>query len=246
MRHGRTMCLLQLLVIVALCQTLAGQTWATTYTYDALGRLTGADYGYGQSATYTYDAMGNMTFRATTRHAPDNDGIDDDVENTVQGRYGGTGDGNGDGTPDAFQPGVTSLAAYGGGGVITMANADPTLANTAVAALARDAAIPATIRTPFGVLTFTTRTTAGAVTVALYVPRSASIINRVLLKRRANGLWDTLPATVVTETNKIVVSFSVSDGGQYDLDGTINGSVRVQAAAAFGGGLCPAIFLLPR
>lgn len=246
MRHGRTTSLLQILVAAALCQALAGQTWATTYTYDALGRLTGADYGYGQSATYTYDAMGNMTFRAATRHAPDNDGIDDAVENTVQGRYGGTGDGNGDGTPDAFQPGVTSLAAYGGGGVITVANANPTLANTAVAALARDAAIPATIRTPFGVLAFTTRTTAGAVTVSLYVPRSASIINRVLLKRRSDGLWDTVPATVVTETNKTVVSFSVSDGCPHDLDGTVNGTVRVQAAAAIGSGLCPGILLLTR
>lgn len=244
MRHERTSSLLRLYVIVALCQALAGQAWAVNYTYDALGRLTGVDYGYGQSATYTYDAMGNMTFRTTTRHAPDNDGIDDDVENTVQGRYGGAGDGNGDGTPDAFQPGVTSLAAYGGGGMITVANADPTLANTAVASLARDAAIPAAFRTPFGVLSFTTRTTTNAVTLFIYLPRTANNVDRILLKQYSGGQWNAVPVQMATEANKIVASFSVADGGPNDLDGVVNGSVRVQAAAVIGGGLCPGILLL--
>jgi|Deesub1362A_J573_1020465.scaffolds.fasta_scaffold17696_3 YD repeat-containing protein len=34
-----------------------------TYTYDAAGRLVGADYGEGQVITYTYDANGNLLQR---------------------------------------------------------------------------------------------------------------------------------------------------------------------------------------
>ena len=32
------------------------------YTYDAAGRLTGAEYDIGSSITYAYDANGNLTF----------------------------------------------------------------------------------------------------------------------------------------------------------------------------------------
>ena len=34
---------------------------ATTYTYDALGRLTSVTYSNGKTITYTYDAAGNRT-----------------------------------------------------------------------------------------------------------------------------------------------------------------------------------------
>ena len=34
---------------------------ATTYTYDALGRLLSATYSNGKTITYTYDAAGNRT-----------------------------------------------------------------------------------------------------------------------------------------------------------------------------------------
>ncbi len=34
---------------------------ATTYTYDALGRLTSVTYDNGKTIAYTYDAAGNRT-----------------------------------------------------------------------------------------------------------------------------------------------------------------------------------------
>jgi len=37
-----------------------------TYTYDAAGRLTGADYGDDTAITYTYDAAGNLLQREVT------------------------------------------------------------------------------------------------------------------------------------------------------------------------------------
>ncbi|MEA1676250.1 RHS repeat domain-containing protein [Nitrospirillum sp. BR 11163] len=48
-----------LLVGVGVPASLGAST--TQYTYDALGRLTGVDYGNGAKATYTYDAAGNRT-----------------------------------------------------------------------------------------------------------------------------------------------------------------------------------------
>lgn len=42
-----------------------------TYTYDAAGRLTGANYSSGKSIAYTYDANGNLTQRVTTIPAPE-------------------------------------------------------------------------------------------------------------------------------------------------------------------------------
>ncbi|KRA61693.1 hypothetical protein ASD79_06145 [Caulobacter sp. Root655] len=38
----------------------------TQYTYDALGRVTKADYGNGKTVSYAYDSAGNRTSTSTT------------------------------------------------------------------------------------------------------------------------------------------------------------------------------------
>lgn len=43
----------------------AAQT-TVQYVYDALGRVTKADYGAGKTVTYTYDSAGNRTSVSTT------------------------------------------------------------------------------------------------------------------------------------------------------------------------------------
>ena len=50
----RAMCL-----FAALLSILARSSFAVTYSYDSLNRLTKADYGAGVEISYTYDAAGN-------------------------------------------------------------------------------------------------------------------------------------------------------------------------------------------
>ena len=49
-----------MLAIACWCQA------ATTFTYDALGRLTQAVYSSGATITYAYDALGNRTSQTIT------------------------------------------------------------------------------------------------------------------------------------------------------------------------------------
>ena len=42
-------------------EEVSGTATTITYTYDALQRLTGADYSDGKDFTYAYDAAGNRT-----------------------------------------------------------------------------------------------------------------------------------------------------------------------------------------
>lgn len=44
------------------CQAVAG---SVSYTYDSLGRLTGANYDNGSSISYSYDSAGNRTIVVT-------------------------------------------------------------------------------------------------------------------------------------------------------------------------------------
>jgi hypothetical protein len=60
-------------VLVAACfgiglglATVTAAQSTTQYTYDALGRVTKADYGAGKTVSYSYDSAGNRTSVATT------------------------------------------------------------------------------------------------------------------------------------------------------------------------------------
>jgi len=48
----------------------SAQPRTITYTYDAAGRLVGADYGEGKGITYGYDAAGNLVQREVTGATP--------------------------------------------------------------------------------------------------------------------------------------------------------------------------------
>ena len=68
-----------LLVLLLALPASFANALTTTYTYDAAGRLVGAEYDIGASITYHYDANGNL------------------VQRTVNTPNGGPGDINADG-----------------------------------------------------------------------------------------------------------------------------------------------------
>ena len=83
----------------------AGET--VTYTYDAAGRLLGADYGNGRSLSYLYDPAGNLLRKSAVVFTDsDNDGLPDAWETAHFGDL--SRDGNGDFDHD----GMTDRAEY--------------------------------------------------------------------------------------------------------------------------------------
>jgi len=84
-----------LLLALALCS----QAFATpvSYTYDALNRLTTANYNNGQQViTYTYDAAGNILSKAIVVDT-DMDGIPDNLDNCIEVPNADQRDTDGDG-----------------------------------------------------------------------------------------------------------------------------------------------------
>ena len=53
------------LSLLLICMAGAASAANITYTYDAAGRLTTADYGGGKSIAYTYDNNGNLLQQVT-------------------------------------------------------------------------------------------------------------------------------------------------------------------------------------
>jgi YD repeat-containing protein len=79
-----------------------------TYTHDAAGRLTTANYGSGRTIGYTYDPAGNLTqlTAATTGSTDsDGDGMDDAWELAYFGNLSrnGSGDFDNDGFRDSYE-----------------------------------------------------------------------------------------------------------------------------------------------
>jgi YD repeat-containing protein len=66
MMMKRTFCAWQIVLsLLMICMAGAAFAASITYTYDAAGRLTKADYGRGKTIAYMYDNAGNLS-RATS------------------------------------------------------------------------------------------------------------------------------------------------------------------------------------
>ncbi len=169
----------------------------------------------------------------------DGDGAIDTVEDTVPDLSGsGTGDGNGDGTPDSEQGDVASLPAANDARFLTLVS----LQGSQLSAV-RTQAVPATgvpeaAQTPAGAVLLTVAAGLPGATVQLDLlatsGSSAATLNTALLFNRVTGVYEPMTYAAGAEgaDNRQRLSVAVVDGGPFDVDGAVNGSVRLRAIPA--------------
>ncbi len=155
----------------------------------------------------------------------DNDGRPNSTEDPVPGAHGGFGDGNGDGMPDSTQLNVASLPTVAAGAPFATLEVAPGLSLGAVSSIPAANGLPRHVKMPVGQFDFTIGgvTPGGTVEVSIYVD-SAYKVNGYY-KLDASNNWVNLAAPVTTVGNKTKVTFSLTDGGMFDADGVVNGSI---------------------
>lgn len=222
-------------------------------------------------ATVTGVALGTCTVRAIQlgntlyNAAPqvtqsfaiaDNSGIPPSVQDQVPNASGtGIGDGNGDGIQDSLQDNVISLPSVGSGPYLTLVGpAGMPLSNVSSVATPED--FPGDSTAPFAGVAFTVNSVpmGGTVRVEVFFPYNTAI-NGALKRNVVSGEFERMPNATVRQigTVKTAVSFDLVDGGPYDADGTINGSIQdpvfpaiVPGSATIkGGGALGGLLLLP-
>ena len=168
----------------------------------------------------------------------DGDGLLNSAEDPVPSAFpanppGVIGDGNGDGVSDAEQIHVASIATPNASSSVASAKRFATLevdgtqgyTITSVSNAATPATgLPRSVKMPLGVFDFTINNVApgGTATVSLYVDKSLGFNG--YYKQDNNGNWQKL-GTVTTVGDKTKVTFSLTDGGIYDADKTVNGVI---------------------
>ncbi|WP_288381332.1 DUF4347 domain-containing protein, partial [uncultured Massilia sp.] len=155
----------------------------------------------------------------------DNDGRPNSVEDPVPGAFGGTGDGNGDGIPDSIQLNVASLPTVVAGAPFATLEVAPGLMLSSVASIPAASGLPRNVKMPVGQFDFTIGgvTPGGTAQMSIYVD-SAQKVN-AYYKKDAAGNWVNLATSVATVGSKTKITFSLTDGGQFDSDGVVNGSI---------------------
>ncbi|WP_409266934.1 Ig-like domain-containing protein [Massilia sp. BHUDP2] len=155
----------------------------------------------------------------------DNDGRPNSTEDPVPGAHGGFGDGNGDGMPDSSQLNVASLPTVAAGAPFATLEVAPGLSLGAVSSIPAANGLPRHVKMPVGQFDFTIGgvTPGGTVEVSIYVD-SAYKVNGYY-KLDASNNWVNLAAPVTTVGSKTKVTFSLTDGGMFDADGVVNGSI---------------------
>lgn len=86
--------------------------------------------------------------------------------------------------------------------------------------------MPSNINLPFGLISFTANnvSVAGEAGFSVFVDASVSVNG--YFKQNAAGKWVNIATNIQTVGSKTRIDFKVIDGGEFDLDGSANGSIR--------------------
>ncbi|CAN7347961.1 Ig-like domain-containing protein [Massilia sp. LjRoot122] len=155
----------------------------------------------------------------------DNDGRLNSVEDPVPGARGVTGDGNGDGVADSAQLNVASLPTIVQGAPYATLEVAAGLSLTSVSSIAAATGLPRNVKMPVGQFDFTIGgvTPGGSAQVSIYVDSSYKVNG--YYKLDAGNNWVNLATSVVPVGSKTKLTFSLTDGGIFDSDGVVNGSI---------------------
>ncbi len=172
----------------------------------------------------------------------DGDGAADNEEDAVPGTNGSAqGDGNDDGIADGDQLDVTSrqivntgatpIVVGGSNAYSTLTAVDPSNGNNVLQLSnvgwneTSAPTPPDGAAFPLGGLSFTASGLTGIqANFELYVP-AASGVNTLYKQVGANSTWTEVPSTRTVVGDKIKFTFSLEDGGQFDVDGSANGNI---------------------
>jgi hypothetical protein len=159
----------------------------------------------------------------------DGDGVDDTVENA--GPNGG--DANEDGVLDSAQSNVATAANATTGDDITLASGQNcgTIDSISPKTESQLSNADGSFEYPLGLLDFTlTCNTQGATTAVTQYIVSDLLPSEVTIRKIVNGVYSTISSASVVQQqtdgqNVLKVSYSITDGGELDADGTANSSI---------------------
>ncbi|UGQ45353.1 cadherin-like domain-containing protein [Massilia endophytica] len=159
----------------------------------------------------------------------DRDGVSSDIESRAPAMGSGLlGDGNGDGIRDAEQGYVTSLPWVANGGkptsYVTFTN-DLKLDQLAARTLASPAALPIDLKIPVGQVEASISGIAAGQTLKMTTYVSSDIVLNGYWMQNRHGEWVDVSSSIVTAGGKTRIEFAVTDGGEFDADGKVDGRV---------------------
>ncbi|MBT9512428.1 MAG: DUF4347 domain-containing protein [Acidovorax sp.] len=190
-----------------------------------------------------------------TPGVPDNDGIPPAVEDQapgIPGPGGNTtpGDGNGDGIKDSEQPSVGSVGfVLSPTGVSNPGSAPPTFTtlvassqngkvgsgndNSRITSLTQKDApadAPAGLQTPIGLVSFTVELAPGKTSESFSLYLDPALGVNGYWKQDSTGTWINIASEpyggkMVLEGGRVRLDFQITDGGQFDADGKVDGVI---------------------
>lgn len=230
---------------------------AITITFD-VGTLTA-----GQTATFSYytsldnrdidDVLQDITndeAPATGEADTDNDGISD----TAEAAGPNNGDANGDGIQDSQQPNVTTMInpVVGGGAYQTIQSSGCGTLSSASVKPSSTYGTDGAYNYPLGMTDFTASCTGvgDSTTIKLFFDKTYDT-SKWTARKVINGIFKTVPGAVfgtasVGGKNVTTLTYTVTDGGELDADGTANGTIIDPAGpAVLTGASAPNTGLMP-